>query len=272
MITERDDNPRNDRAPLAWSLLVSVLLNLLIWSLVTGRFGIFLRNLRRDEQPKEFVISSSALQIEPKTVPQPRAQPARPQAVQPPAQPAQTRHAIPQPQAQPTELAHIVPKAPPQPRTARTVQRPATLAEQLAQQQVQFTREAQRMDQRNSPISIATPRHFKPSTFQRTYMDMYGKKSQENVMALLTPLPGEHWYANGMSCYYVHYDAQFSGGGTEDGDIPWPVCYPAAHDAMLPLDRPHALPVPAPPIGFRLPPNATLGPLMRDIYTGKIHN
>ena len=272
MITERDEEQRNDRAAIAWSLFVSVLLNLAIWATITGRWGAVLRDVEHTPPEREFVISSSAILIARKPVPVPRH--ARSLQRQPPTQrSAQPRHAavVPQPNAQPTEIARIVPNATPQPRSAPRVERPQTLAQQLAQQEQQFAREAQRLNQ-TSPLSIATPSNFKPATFHKDYMDLNGKDRRESVTALLMPLPGEHWYANGMSCYYVHYTAQFSGGGTEDGNIPWPVCYPANQDAMLPMDHPHELPVPAPPVGFTLPSSATLGPLLREIYTGAIHN
>lgn len=75
-----------------------------------------------------------------------------------------------------------------------------------------------------------------------------------------------------MSCYYVHYYAQYSGGGSEEGNIPWPLCYPVDHDAMLPLDRSHRLPIPSPPVGYVLPAGTTLAPLLHAIYTGELTN
>ncbi len=276
MITERDDRQQNDRAALAWSLLVSALLNLLVWMLAVGHWGMLLRSVTRPPKPQEFLISSTAVTIRHKIVPAPQhvrslaRPPTQPRPQREPVQPR--RAAVPRPEARPTELAHLVPNASPQPRSAPRRERPASLAQQLAAQEKTFAREAQRLSASNAPISVATPSHFTPSTYQRTYMDLNGKDPRESVTALLMPLPGRHWIANGMSCYYVHYSAEFSGGGSEEGNIPWPVCYPENHDAMLPLDHPHPLPVPAPPVGYVLPPNATIGPLLREIYAGKIHN
>ncbi|MDP9025799.1 MAG: hypothetical protein M3N13_10550 [Candidatus Eremiobacteraeota bacterium] len=158
------------------------------------------------------------------------------------------------------------PNATPAPRVSNA---PASLAQTLAAQEQEFAREARAMHGNNNPLSIATIAPAPPSTFQRSYMDLSGRDSQERVSAVLRVL--SKFATETMHCYYVHYDAQFSGGGTDDGNIPWPICYPKDRDAMLPLDRVHSLPIPAPQPGYVLPPGIELSPLLRDIYTGKIH-
>ena len=99
---------------------------------------------------------------------------------------------------------------------------------------------------------------------RKSAFDISGKFERDGVEAILTPL--KHWFDGDASCYYVRYYAQFTAGGTEQGNIPWPVCYPRTADRMLPLDRPHALPIPYPPPGFALKPGAYLTPLLRGIY------
>ncbi len=81
---------------------------------------------------------------------------------------------------------------------------------------------------------------------------------------MLTPL--KHWLAGDLSCYYAQYDAQFSGGGSEQGVIPWPVCYPRNADAMIHPAYPHDLPVPFPPPGYVLPAGKYLTPLLEGLY------
>jgi hypothetical protein len=75
-----------------------------------------------------------------------------------------------------------------------------------------------------------------------------------------------HWRANDMSCYYVRYIAQFTSGGSEDGVIPWPVCYPLNDDVMINPPYPHDLPIPVPQRDYVLPPGTYLTPLLRSIY------
>ena len=125
------------------------------------------------------------------------------------------------------------------------------------------------MREARAPLSIATIEPHAPSTFRRTYLDSEGRP-QRTAQAVLIPLPGKHWIASGMSCYYVHYYASYSTGGSEEGNIPWPVCYPEAHDAMQPLDRPHSLPIPIPPPGYVLPPGTELQPLLSEIYNHQL--
>ncbi len=276
MITVRDDVQQDERPALVLSLVASIAINLLAWLLVIWGWTIQLQ-LRPTLEKPELIVSSSSIRLERRTVPQPqsaqRQQQSQPQhAATPKTQqmPRQQHVAKTQPHERPTEIAREVPQAPPQPPERRAKHEPASLQSQLAQQEQMFAREAQQLNASHS-LSIATMAPQPPSSFRRTYFDSNGRPDQnEDVTAVLEPLPGRHWVANGMSCYYVHYAAQYSGGGSEEGNIPWPLCYPAAHDAMLPLDRTHRLPIPAPPPGWVLPTNVTLAPLLRAIYTGEI--
>ncbi|MBV8637940.1 MAG: hypothetical protein JO322_07615 [Candidatus Eremiobacteraeota bacterium] len=276
MITVRDDFRQDERPALVLSLVASVVINLLAWMLVIWGSAIQL-HLRPAIEKPELIVSSSSIRIEHRTVPQPRSaqqqQLTRPQHASTPKRqqaPKQERVAPAQPEARPTELARLTPTGTPVPPAQRAKHEPASLAAQLAQQEQMFAREAQQLNASHS-ISIATNPPLPPSAYHEAPIDVSGREEQrESVEALLEPLPGQHWIKNGMSCYYVHYYAQYSGGGTEDGNIPWPLCYPADHDAMLPLNKTHRLPIPSPPAGYQLPPNVTLQPLLRMIYTGEI--
>jgi hypothetical protein len=276
MITVSDEYRRDDRERLLWSLLASAVLNLFTWaSVIWATHLSFLQNMRpQDLHEETLMVSSSSIEISRKVIPQPQRVPNIERVAQP--QPRHVAHAtrpqprpVPKPQARPTEIARIEPHSTPVPRPDHKRQQ-STLARQLAQQEQMFSQEVAQINAEHAPISIATIPPERPSTYQRSYMDLSGNNTHERVEALL--LPKQHWFTTSMSCYYVHYYAQWSGGGTEDGNIPWPVCYPRDHDAMLPLNRPHMLPVPAPPEGYVLPPGTPLSPLLRQIYTGEIRN
>jgi hypothetical protein len=277
MITVRDDVKQDERPALVLSVVASIALNLLAWMLVIWGSAVQL-HLRPVTEKPELIVSSSSIRLEQRTVPQPQTAQAQvktqpqPQTVTPKSQrmPRKQHVAKPEPQSRPTEIAREVPQATPQPPTHNARHEPASLQAQLAQQEQMFAREARQLNSSRS-LSIATSPPEPPSSFRRTYFDTNGQQqAREDVEALLEPLPNQHWVKNGMSCYYVHYYAQYSGGGTEEGNIPWPLCYPANHDAMLPLDRTHRLPIPAPPAGYVLPGNVTLAPLLKAIYTGEI--
>lgn len=274
MITVRDDFKQDERPALVLSVVASIVINLCIWMLFVWG-AAFEMKLRPVMEKPELVVSSSSIRIEQRTVPQPRSeqeqQQSHPQHAATPKQqqaPKQERIAPPQPEARPTELARLTPTGTPVPPSQRTKHEPASLAEQLAQQEQMFTRETQQLNASHT-LSIASSAPLPPSAYHEQPIDVSGRQDQhESVEALLEPR--EHWVSRGMSCYYVHYYAQYSGGGTEDGNIPWPICYPVDHDAMLPLNKTHKLPIPSPPSGYTLPPDVTLQPLLREIYTGQI--
>lgn len=274
MITESDGEQRNERGAFVLSLLASLVLNLAVWMLAIWGAGVQLKLPITEIKEPELIVSSSSIRIEHRTVPQPvsaHAKAVRPQPKAAAAHPVIQHAPVPVPQARPTEIARIVPHASPQPHPARARSASTSLQQQLAQQEQMFAREAQSLNAARSPLSVATSGPVAPSSKQISWLDTSGRAEQrETVEALLEPLPGHHWIADGMSCYYVHYFAQYGGGGTEEGNIPWPLCYPVGHDAMLPLDRSHRLPIPKPPAGYVLPPGTTLQPLLDAIYKGQV--
>ena len=126
MITERDDQQEHDddRATLAWSLLVSGFANLMLWMVLAWVIALRTHGMVVPNQPTEvFTVTSSSLNIAKRTQPVPahpnQAVVAQQQQQQPQQPKTVVHRAQPQPQAQPTEIAHIVPSAPPQPRSAR---------------------------------------------------------------------------------------------------------------------------------------------------------
>lgn len=212
------------------------------------------------ERPEEFVVSSSAVRIERrKPVPQPHLESAKP---------------VPQTRAQRPAIAYVRPRQRAPERKRHVVPSPngniqqAQLAEQIAQQEQAYTREAQRLHAQNNPLSVATLSPEQTSSTHKSTFNISGKLQRDGVEAIL--MPYKHWFDGGASCYYVRYDAEFTAGGSEQGLIPWPICYPRVADRMLPLDRPHPLPIPYPPEGFALKGNTYLTPLLRSVYERRI--
>lgn len=257
---------RRKRDWLPWAVLASILVHaifIVAFGWLTWLFAA--RFVAR--MPQQFKGQSTAITIERRNRPRITIHEPRRLARQTPARPTHARKQVatrpkPQRQAPPRrELTRIVAGAPYQP--PRSVAHPS-FAQQLAQQEQQFAREAKRMHAENNPLSVSTAAPD-PAAFRQERSDASGQYTQtESAYAWLMPV--KHWLANGQSCYYVHYDMSTNTGGTESGYMPWPICYPRGHDAMLPLDRSHYLPVPYPPPGFTLASGTYLTPFLRDIY------
>lgn len=269
MITETEDKQQaaDDRTTLVWSLLVSGFFNLMAWMLVM--WGVYLRIHVPVRQPEStLMVVSSSIRIEHKNRPVPRMQPnpVQQQAVhqrQPQPQHEKQHKSQSKPQAQPTELARLVPTAPPQPRSAPKRQE-GTLAEQLAQQQAAFAREAQQLNAQHAPISIATIDPSQRESATKSYhMNFSGSPLLEGKgEGYLTPL--QRWSENGQHCYYGRYTWIYPSGGTEIADIPWPFCFPPTDDPIARGLRQFPFPLPLP--GYRLPANTYLYPIEKDVY------
>jgi outer membrane biosynthesis protein TonB len=271
MITEQDDQRQNDRAVMAWSLVVSLAINLAILALSLWLSG--LNVLLPKEQEPELAVSTSIIRLE-KTVPEahqnftpPKPQPQEPRQPQQPKQQTQPqpRHEDRQPRAQPTEIARIVDHAPPQPKPAKTAAHQATLAEQLAQQQAMFNREAQQLREERQPLSAATIDPNQRPAASRSYsMNISGLQHANGPgEGYLTPL--QRWIDGGQHCYYGRYDWVYPDGSTEEANIPWAFCFPPNAD---PIARGiHQFPFPLPLPGYRLPPGTELQPIERSVYS-----
>lgn len=268
MISEERAQERGSKT-LLWAFLVSILIHAIV---LPAAFWSWARSVRLSQQPpkREWVISSTAVRIERRIVPQRRSVPTQARPQPPPPQP---RPVPPRPQVRPQpvrpaaprqEIARAAPTAPPQ--SAKRPEHTAapSLESQLQRQEQTFSQEVARLHERNNPLSIAAPREPPAATYRRTYFDVPGHSHREEVEALLLPL--RHWRTSEMSCYYVRYIAQFTSGGSEDGVIPWPVCYPADDDAMAYPPYPHDLPIPLPQRDYVLPAGTYLTPLLREIY------
>jgi hypothetical protein len=265
MITERESPQErsDDRATLAWSLLVSGFLNLMGWMLIAWTVAFRSHAMTVAENPPQetFIVSASSMHI---------AQSSRPARQQPNRQ-AATQQRPPEPKAEPTEIARITPNAPPQPRSAPRRTQQATLAETLAQEQVGFAHEAQQLNAQNGPIAIATidPSQRAPSiqTYHITFGgdgDVHdrGQGFYHTLKAWIDPNDGQH-------CYYIQYQWIYPTGGTESADVPWPFCYPPSGDLIGRGLR--TIPMQLPPDGYHLPTGTYLYPIEKEAYEAWLH-
>lgn len=277
MISEREDqHERNDeRATLVWSLLVSGFVNLMGWMVVAWTIAVRTHAMAvAQKEPQEtFMVTSSSMHIAQHSRPvpqQPNHQPATQQQSQRPKAAPQRRQ--PAPKAEPTEIARIMPTAPPQPRSAPKRTQQATLAEELAQQQVAFEHEAQQLNQQHGPISIATIDPSQRQSAVRTYRMNFGGNAElrdrgegilSNVLrAWIDPDTGLH-------CYYIQYTWLYPTGGTEVANVPWPFCYPPSGDLIARGLR--RIPLQFPPAGYHLPAGAYLYPIEKAVYETWLH-
>jgi hypothetical protein len=273
MITESDESQeREDPVTAVWLVLVSGFVNLMLWMLIAWglawRAHAFAAVIQRPEET--FMVASSSLHITQKSHPQPQTpqqqpqpQPVQQQRPQPEHEPQKADE--PKPDAQPTELSKIAPEAPPQPKSAPKRTNAGSLAEQLAQQQVAFQREAEQINRQNSgPVSIATiDPNQRESATKSYHMNFAGNPELEGKgEGYLFPL--RRWIQDGLHCYYGRYTWLYPTGGTEVANIPWPFCFPPTND---PIARGiHQFPFPLPPDGYRLPAGTSLYPIEKDVY------
>jgi hypothetical protein len=259
---ERDERPRGRL--LFWATLLSIAIHALLVPLAAWLGAVGLTPVAAKPSERETIVASTAVRIERRPVPQPRLR------ALPPPRPAQTaaqphvarRPSLPVRQA---ELARESPSAAPQP-TPQEVKRgePSSLQEQIAQAQRSFSQEIAQLRARDNPLSLATNAPAPAAAYRRTYFDVPGHRDVDAVQVQLIPL--RHWYSSSTICYYTRYVAQYTHGGSEEGTIPWPICYPVNDDRIAHPPFVHDVPIPIPPPDYVLPPGTYLTPLLARIY------
>jgi outer membrane biosynthesis protein TonB len=278
MITESDDAQQrsDDRTVLVWSVLVSGFVNLMVWMVAAWTIVASMRAIATPSvrpTPEMFMVASTSIHVAPHShpVPQrPQTQPShqqqqvQPKRPQPQPQPTAPRRTVPTPEAKPTEIARIVPSAPPQPRSAPKRTQQASLAEQLAQQEVAFQREAQQLNAQNAPLSVATiDPNQRASAVKQFHINFSGDSElQDRGEGVMMPL--RSWTDNGLHCYYGRYYWQYPTGGTEVANVPWPFCFTPRDDPFPRGVRQFPFPLPLP--GYRVPPGTYLYPIEKEVY------
>ncbi len=261
---ERDERP-HERRLLLWATILSLLIHALFVPFTAWLGLLRLPWLKPPPAQRETVVASTSVRIERRPIPQPRVVQAphpvrapvarRPHPIERAAPPPVPRH----------ELAREMPSAAPQPPLQRTPPTQApTLQQQIADQERRFSQEIAQLRARNNPLSLATRAPAPAAAYHRTYFDVPGHRDLDAVQVELIPL--RHWFAGTTICYYTRYVAQYTHGGSEEGTIPWPVCYPLDDDRIAHPPFVHDIPVPLPPPGYVLPPGTYLTPLLSRIY------
>ena len=264
MISEPDEQQWNEPRALTLSFLASLAVNILAWALVIWLYGVRFTLPIHEPSERDFLVTSSSVRIEHRTVPQPHSEVAqpRPQQPQPEREAVRPRAEQPRPQARPTEIARIVERATPQP-TLQKRSQTTNLQSELQEQQQQFEREAQQLNAARAPLSIATVEPGRAPSADHPYkVDLPGMESQKTGNGVLDPI--RSWRDGGLDCYYGRYTWVYAGGGTESAIIPWPFCYRPERDPIVAGVR--RIPFPLPMAGYRLPPGTVLDPIEKEIY------
>ncbi len=260
---------------LFWAVALSVLIHALGFVLYGAFRGYLPAWLHPPNRPAQIIMLSSSTRIEHRSVPE-RAQP-RHRGVR---APQSARPVAPRPQVRPRrqvaaaapayhELAQPAPSATPMPQPQRSAAPAAqTFAQRLAREQAAFTREVAQLRRQDNPLSIATIPPRPASAYRRAYVNTSGINGKQiSAVDVVTPI--RNWIGDGLDCYYVHYDVQFSTGAAESGEMPWPLCFSPQHNALSPT-LPVGSEIPTqdllPRADYVLPSGTYLSPFLRWLY------
>lgn len=253
MITDQPDE-RRPRRTLAMAFLLSMLFHAVLLPLLLWLFS-FSTLIRppHGHRGEALIISSTSQKVERRPVPRPRSVPLA-------ASHARIVRSIPR---QLHVLARESANAPPQPsRTQRAPTAAQRFIQRLAQEQVAYSQEVTTLNAADNPKSIATLPPRSSASYMKSYFDESGSSDIFAGHGLLIPL--KHWFDGDRSCYYVRYTFEYPNGGSEEGNVPWPICYPRNADPMQ--EPPHPIDLPTPMPGFRVASGTYLTPLLKFYY------
>ena len=148
----------------------------------------------------------------------------------------------------PRELPHNTPRVP----------------SQLERDRAGFAREVAQLNQQNDPHAIPTidPAARQSATKSYAFNIPSSLRGDEHGNGIITPT--RSWQDHGLDCYYGRYEYTYPDGATESGSILWPFCFDPGSDPFK--QPPHPIPFPLPLVGFRLPPDADLPPIEKQVY------
>ncbi|MDQ2680471.1 MAG: hypothetical protein M3Y21_05535 [Candidatus Eremiobacteraeota bacterium] len=257
------------RRVLEFAVILSVILHLIVGPLLV-RWGLLTLPDAKIVPPRFTITTSSALHLEKRA----HAQPTRPNhphvAVatrQPRTQPKLTLRTHESPRHR--ELARITRKAAiPQPQRAIHHARAELSVEDIARQEQQFAKTIAQARTANNPLSVA-PEVATPAAVHHSQINFEGQSGEfQGGHGVLIPI--QHWIDGDNHCYRVHYELEYYSGGSEEGNVPWPICYPARRD---PFEQPpHQMPLPPPMPDYVLPPDAELEPYLKKYFPNRYPN
>jgi hypothetical protein len=246
------------RRVLAWSVFISIVLNVAILSTIL-HYAPILWGTKRGAV--ETVRATQFLSLEKKPV----ATPAPPTVQQPVPKAAVVPKVVVQlpPAAAPPhhELSRDDQNAPPQP-PAPT--RPTTLQSRIDADSRGFSNTVARLNAQNGAHAIPTIDPATQGGPSKTYgfrapAGMGGASAGNGIIT-----PSESWHDRGEDCYYARYEYTYPDGAQESGNIVWPVCFNPGADPFK--EGRHEMPFPQPIAGFRLPAGTDLPPIEKRIY------
>jgi hypothetical protein len=134
----------------------------------------------------------------------------------------------------------------------------------LERDEAGYAREVAQLNAQNDPRAIPTidPASQESPTKSYAFDVPSSLRGDEHGNGIITPT--RSWQQDGNDCYYGRYEFTYPDGATESGDIVWPFCYDPGTDPFR--QPPHPIPFPLPLLGFKLPPDAQLPPIEKQVY------
>jgi hypothetical protein len=239
--------PDRRRRALFWSTLASVAVHCVIIALLSYA----LARLFITRGAKESVAQTTVVTIKkaprPTPLPPRRVHPVRQRQSAPAITP---RHEIARTTAAPA------PREPPP--------RKRSVPSKIERDQAGFAREVAQLNSQDDPRAIPTidPASRESSSKSYAFDIPSSLRGDEHGNGIITPT--QSWREGGLNCYYGRYEFTYPDGATESGNIVWPFCYDPGIDPFR--EPPHPIPFPLPLVGFKLPPDAQMPPIEKQVY------
>lgn len=202
---------------------------------------------------KEVVSQTEIITIKKAEIPTPAPRPPRP--VHPVRQRESAPAIVPR-----HEIAKVttLPAPPQPPRQTRSV------PSKIERDESGFAREVAQLNARNDPHAIPTidPASREASSKTYAFNVPSSLRGDEHGNGIITPL--QSWRQGGQDCYYGRYEYTYPDGAMESGNILWPFCYDPGADPFK--QPPHPIAFPLPLLGYKLPPDAQLPPIEKEVY------
>jgi hypothetical protein len=127
-----------------------------------------------------------------------------------------------------------------------------------------FAREVAQLNEQNDPHSIPTidPASQESPTKTYAFKIPSSLRGDEQGNGIITPV--QTWRQDGRDCYYGRYEFTYPDGSMESGNIVWPFCFDPGADPFK--EPPHPIPFPLPIVGFKLPADAQMPPIEKEVY------
>jgi hypothetical protein len=239
--------PYRRRRALAFSTLASAAIHLVLLTLLFAAVA----RLFVTRGAKEVIAQTNVVTIKKEVVstPAPPPRPTRPVRQHQSAPATSPRREI----VKETRLP-----APPEP------PRVPPMPSKLERDEAGFEREVAQLNEQNDPRAIPTidPASRESPTKSYAFNIPSSMRGDEHGNGIITPTSS--WREHGNDCYYGRYEFTYPDGATESGSILWPFCYDPGADPFK--QPPHPIPFPLPLIGFKLPPDAQMPPIEKEVY------